>query len=135
MNICNYFNKEIKKNILSEREYNGEHTLMAPVDWRADKENYKHHYTPEQIDYLLEHGLLEEYQKIGASWERDWCEYWQFTDKGKALRKWYNRTSIWNYLYYKSHIFMLKYKWQALRIKMGHHYDWQEYEGIDISEI
>lgn len=135
MNIFDYFNKEIKKNILSEKEYNGEHCLMARVDWRANKENYKQHYTPEQIEYLFQHGLLEEYRKTGASWERDWIEYWQFTDKGKALREWYNRTSIWDYLYYKSHIFMLKYKWQALRIKMGHHYDWQDYEGVNLDEI
>ncbi len=135
MGIFDYFNKEIKKNILSENEYNGEHSIIAPVDWRANKENYKRQYTPEQIEYLFRHGLLEEYQKTGASWERDCVEYWQFTDKGKALREWYNRTSIWKYLYYKYHIFMLKYKWQALRIKMGHRYDWQDYAGTDISEI
>ena len=135
MNIFNFFNKEIKKNILSEKEYNGEHSLMAVVDWRADKKIYKEHYTPEQIAYLFEHGLLEEYQKIGASWENDWCEYWQFTDKGKALREWYNRTSICNYLYYKLNIFTLKYKWQALRIKFGHHYYWQDYVGVNLNEI
>ena len=30
---------------------------------------------------------------------------------------------------------MLKYKWQALRINMGHRYDWQDYEGVNINEI
>ena len=135
MSIFDYFNKEIKKNILSEKEYNGYHTLLSPVDWRAEKENYKKHYNSKQIAYLFEHGLLREYKKTGASWERDWCEYWEFTDKGIALREWYNRISLWNYLYYKSNICMLKYKWQSLRIKMGHRYDWQEYEGVNINEI
>lgn len=135
MNIFDYFNKDIKRNILSEKEYNGDHMLMPPIEWRSYKENYKKHYTSEQIAYLFDHGFLEKYQKTGASWEYDWCEYWQFTDKGRALREWYNRTSIWNYLYYKLRIFTIKYKWQALRIKMGHRYDWQEYEGLDIDEI
>lgn len=135
MSIFDYFNKEIKKNILSEKEYNGEHTFLSPVDWRAEKEDYKKHYNSKQIAYLFLHGLLREYRKTGALWERDWHEYWEFTDKGKALREWYNRISIWNYLYYKSNICMLKYKWQALRIKMGHRYDWQDYEGVNINEI
>ena len=135
MSIFDYFNKEIKKNILSEKEYNGYHTLLSTIDWRAEKEDYKKHYNSKQIAYLFEHGLLREYKKTGASWERDWCEYWEFTDKGIALREWYNRISIWNYLYYKSNICMLKYKWQALRIKMGHRYDWQDYEGVNINEI
>ena len=135
MSIFDYFNKEIKKNILSKKEYNGYHTLLSPVDWRAEKKYYEEHYNSKQIAYLFEHGLLREYKKTGASWERDWCEYWEFTDKGIALREWYNRISLWNYLYYKSHIFMLKYMWQSLRIKMGHRYDWQEYEGVNINEI
>ena len=135
MSIFDYFNKEIKKNILSEKEYNGDHTFLSPVDWRAEKEDYKKHYNSKQIEYLFEHGLLREYKKTGALWERDWCEYWEFTDKGIALREWYNRISLWKYLYYKSNICMLKYKWQALRIKMGHRYDWQEYEGVNINEI
>lgn len=134
MSIFDYFNKEIKKNILSEKEYNGDHTFLSPVDWRAEKEDYKKHYNSKQIAYLFEHGLLKEYRKTGALWERDCHEYWEFTDKGKALREWYNRISLWNYLY-KSNICMLKYKWQALRIKMGHRYDWQEYEGVNINEI
>ena len=135
MSIFDYFNKEIKKNILSEKEYNGSHTLLSPVDWRAEKKYYEEHYNSKQITYLFDHGLLREYQKTGASWERDWCEYWEFTDKGIALREWYNRISLWNYLYYKSNICMLKYMWQSLRIKMGHRYDWQEYEGVNINEI
>lgn len=32
MNIFDYFNKEIKKNILSEKEYNGEHTILSLID-------------------------------------------------------------------------------------------------------
>ena len=55
MSIFDYFNKDIKKNILNENEYNGDHTLLSPVNWRADKENYKKHYTSEQIAYLFDH--------------------------------------------------------------------------------
>ncbi len=135
MNICNYFNEEIKRNILSEKEYNGEHSILSRVDWRNIKEAYKEHYTPEQLQYLFAHNLLREYVKTGAVWERPYSEYWEFTDKGKSLRKWYNRESLWKYFYYKSQIYMLKYYWQKFRIKCGHRYPWQEYEGVDISEI
>ena len=71
MSIFDYFNKEINKNILSEKEYNGEHTFLSPVDWIAEKEDYKKHYNSKQIAYLFEHGLLKEYRKTGALWERD----------------------------------------------------------------
>ena len=135
MSIFDFFNKKIKKNILSEKEYNGNHSLMTPVDWRADKKNYEKHYTPEQISYLFDHGLLEEYRKTGASWERDYCEYWQFTDKGKKLRIWYAST-YWEYLYYHVfQLFRLKYWWQNIRIKCGHHYDWEDYENCNLNEI
>lgn len=135
MNIFDFFNKEIKKNILSKSEYNGNHAIMAQVDWRNADYVYYDFYTDEQLKYLFSHGLLQKYVKTGAAWERPHNEYFEFTDKGKALRKWYNRTSIWRYFYYKFNIFKLKYKWWNLRIKMGHHYDWQDYVGVDINEI
>lgn len=117
-----------KEAILSSKELSGDHSIMARVDWRNSVDAYKEHYTPEQIAYLFEHDLLREYVKTGASWERPWCEYWEFTDKGKRLRKWYNRQSLLSYLYYELHLFKIKYYWQKLRIAFGHHYAWQDYE-------
>ena len=105
------------------------------IDYRAPKDNYKESYTQDQIDYLFEHGILEEYVKTGANWESSYKEYWQFTDKGKRLRNWYG-TTIWNYIkIYILKKYWWKHKWQEFRIKCGHHYDWQDYEGLDISEI
>ena len=106
------------------------------IDYRGPKENYEKAYTKDQLEYLFSHGLLEKYEPCGASWERPWMgEYWQFTDKGKKLRIWYAST-YWEYLYYHVfQLFRLKYWWQDIRIKCGHHYDWQDYEGLDISEI
>ena len=106
------------------------------IDYRGPRENYEKAYTEDQISYLFSHGLLEKYEPSGASWERPWMgEYWQFTDKGKKLRIWYVST-YWEYLYYHVfHLYNIKYLWQKFRIKCGHHYDWQDYEGVDISEI
>lgn len=141
MNIKDFFNKEIKRNILNQDEQNGNYSILNGVDYRNVKEVYKKFYTPEQIQYLFEHRLLQEYVKTGANWERDYCEYWEFTDKGKTLRKWYTN-SLKSYIYYEVlRIPVIKWwfthKWQMLMIKVfNKHYTWQEYTGVsNLDEI
>ena len=124
-----------KEAILSKDELNGKRSLMARVDWRNVVEAYKEHYTPEQIKYLFEHHLLQEYVKTGASWERSYYDYWEFTDKGKRLRIWYN-SSLW-YLFkvYVIKWYWWKCKWQNFRIACGHRYAWQDYDNIDLDTL
>jgi len=127
----------IKQAILNEKEYNNITPRILPsVEFRAPVRNYKEFYTQEQIDYLWDHGMLEEYQKCGATWERPWMgEYWEFTDKGKRWRIWYT-TDLWTLIkIYVLRVYWFKYKWQKLCIKFGHHYDWQDYEGVSLDEI
>ena len=106
------------------------------IDYRNPRRNYEEAYTKEQIEYLFSHGLLQKYEPCGASWERPYMgEYWEFTDKGIKLREWYTST-FGEYLYYHIfQIFKLKYVWQRIRIFFGHHYDWQDYVGVNIDEI
>ena len=131
MNIKDFFNKEIKRNICSQDELNGKHSLMAPVDWRNPDYVYYEFYTDEQIKYLFDNGLLQVYKKTGANWERPHNVYFEFTDRGRRLRIWYN-SSLW-YLFkaYVIKTWWWRHKWQDFRIACGHHYDWQDYEGTD----
>jgi len=136
--IKDYFNKEIWRNITNDNEKKHKYSVMAPVDWRGPKERYEEFYTKEQLDYLFSHGLIQEYTPTGASWERPWMkkgDYYEFTDYGKKLRTWY-ASSLKDYLYYNVfQLWRIKYWWQNLMIKCGKHYTWQEYEGLDISQI
>lgn len=126
----------IKQAILNEKEYNNITPRILPsVEFRAPVRNYKEFYTKEQIDYLWSNGMLEKYHKCGATWERDWEEYWQFTNKGRFWRIWCT-TPLWLLIkVYVIRVYWFKHKWQKLRIKMGHRYDWQDYVGLDTSEI
>lgn len=81
--FTDFFNSRIKQAILNEKEYNNITPRILPsIEFRAPVRNYKEFYTKEQIDYLWDHRMIEEYQKCGATWERDCEEYWQFTNKG-----------------------------------------------------
>ena len=129
----------VKQAILAKDEKAHSGTLMSlskGIDYRGPKENYIKAYTTEQLDYLFSHGLLEKYEFCGECWERPWMgEYWQWTDKGKKLRIWYAST-YWQYIYYDLlHLYKLKEWWTKFRIKCGHHYDWQDYEGLSLDEI
>ena len=136
--IKDYFDCDIRDAILNEKEQNGEYSVMAPVDYRARKDVYEKFYTKDQLDYLFSHGLIREYTPTGAFWERPWMkkgDYYEFTDYGKKLRTWY-ASSLKDYLYYNVlHLYNIRIYWQKFRIACGHRYDWQEYEGVDISEI
>lgn len=119
----------IKEAILNEKELNNITPRFLPnVEFRASVRNYEEFYTKEQIDYLWEHHMLEEYQKCGATWERDWEEYWQFTDKGKRWRIWYT-TSLWVLIkIYILHIHDWKLKWDVLKYKLfGIRSNWMDY--------
>ena len=106
------------------------------IDYRGPRKNYERAYTKEQIDYLFFHSLLEKYEPCGAFWEYSGMgEYWQFTNKGRFWRIWYT-TPLWLLIkVYVIRVYWFKHKWQKLRIKMGHRYDWQDYVGLDTSDI
>lgn len=136
--LKDYFNFEVRENILNTDEKRGKYSLMSLVDYRGPKECYEKFYTKKQLDYLFEHGIIQEYIPTGASWERPWLkkgDYYEFTEYGKKLRIWY-ASSLKDYLYYNVfHLYRFKYWWQNFRIWCGHHYDWQDYIGLDINDI
>lgn len=126
----------IKQAILAKGEKAHQLILTSPIDYRGFVECYKDAYTQEQIDYLFENGLLEEYNKCGAKWENRYKDYWQFTDKGKRWRIWYT-TPFWQFIkYYVFPVFVIKIWWQRFMIRVfNKHYDWQDYIGVDLNDI
>lgn len=136
--IKDYFNHNIKNAILNEKERNGKYSIMAPIDYRARKYEYEKFYTKEQLNYLFEHNIIQEYEPVGANWEHTGIkrgDYYEFTNYGKKLRIWY-ATSLKDYLYYYVfHLYNIPIYWHKFMIKFGKHYDWQEYQGLNINEI
>ena len=131
--FTDFFNSTIRKNILNEKEQNGNYSFMADVDYRAPRRRYEEFYTKEQLKFLFENGLIQEYTPVGAPWEKSGMkkgDYYEFTNKGIRLREWYT-SSLKNYLYYNVfHLYMIRIWWQRFRIACGHRYSWQDYEGI-----
>lgn len=105
------------------------------VDFRAPKENYIKSYTKEQLDYLFSNGYLEEYEKVGERWENSDETYWQWTKSGKRWRIWYTNSMKTILKIYVFRLYWFRTKWERFRIACGHHYDWQDYEGMDITDI
>ena len=126
----------IKEAILCKGEKPHSFVMNHGIDYRGYADNYIEAYTVKQLEYLWKHKLIEEYKKCGALWENPYKEYWQFTEKGKRWRQWYT-TPYWSWF----KIFVLRtywweHKWQTFMIKVfNKHYTWQEYVGMDLSEI
>lgn len=119
----------IKEAILNEKELKNITPRILPnVEFRAPVRNYREFYTFEQLDYLWEHRMIEEYQKCGATWERDWEEYWQFTNKGHFWRIWYT-TPLWVLIkIYVLHTHTWKLCWDKLKYHLfGIRAGWMDY--------
>jgi len=86
------------------------------------------------VDLLLKGGCIKESPTTGQSW--DYTEdCYEFT---KKFRRVYNfmATPFWLWVkIYVLNFYWFEHKWQQLRIVCGNHYDWQDYEGVDINNI
>lgn len=137
MNIKNFFNKEIRANILNEDEKHEKYITRAPVEYRAPKAAFNKHYTSSQLKYLFDNGLIQEYTPIGSSWEPAGIrkgDYYEFTKRGKKLRQWYC-LSFKDYLYYHVfHLYKIGIYWLTFKSQFTH-YTYKEYNGSDTSEI
>ena len=119
----------IKEAIINEFELKNITPCILPnVEFRAPVRNYKEFYTTEQLEYLWTHGMLEKYEKTGATWENPYEDYWQFTNKGHRWRIWYT-TDLWTLIkIYVLHTHVLKLKWDVLKYKLfGIRAGWMDY--------
>ena len=86
------------------------------------------------IEKLIDGGCLKDSPSTGQHWDyKEDC--YEFT---KKFRRVYNFTVTPFWLWVKIYVlnfYWFEHKWQKIRIKCGHHYDWQDYEGVDINDI
>ena len=92
-------------------------------------------YNVYQMTWLWEHNHIQWSKPMVELGENPNNKYIEFTERGKKWYNWYS-CSLWQYIkYYILRTVWWKIKWQNLRIKMGHHYDWQDYVGLNYNEI
>lgn len=92
-------------------------------------------YSDEQLIWLFSHKHIQWSNPMVNLGENEKDTYIEFTEKGRKWHDWYSCT-LWQYIkYYIIKVGWWKFQWQKLRIKCGHHYDWQDYVGANIDEI
>ena len=102
--------------------------------FRHPKEDFEKYLGQETVSKLVEIGFLKDSPSSGKSWDykRDCYEY---SKKFKTIYLFITLPFwVW-FKYYVLYITWFKHKWYDFRIKCGHHYDWQDYEGVDINDI
>ena len=127
MKLFKYFTYSEIKEISKKLENNCCH-------FRHPKSDFVKYLGQETVDKLIEIGFLKDSPSTGEHWDyKEDC--YEFT---KKLRLIYNFiiTPFWLWMkIYVFHWYIIKHFWYRLRIKCGYHYDWQDYEGVDINDI
>ena len=102
--------------------------------YRHPQSDFIRHLGKETVYKLVELKFLIDSPSTGKHWDyKEDC--YEFT---KKFRRVYNfmATPFWLWVkIYVLNFYWFKHKWQQLRIACGHHYDWQDYEGVDINDI
>lgn len=102
---------------------------------RSEATRWYNDYTIEQMTWLWDNNHIQWSKPMLNLGESDKKRYIEFTKKGRKWHNWYS-CSLWVYIkYYAIQVGWWRYKWQRLRIAMGHHYDWQDYLGMNIDNI
>lgn len=127
MKLFKYFTYSEIKEISKKLENNS-------CYFRRPKEDFVKYLGQETVDKLVDIKFLKDSPSSGKSWDykRD-C--YEFT---KKFRRVYNfmATPFWLWVkIYVLNFYWFEHKWQQLRITCGHHYDWQDYEGVDLNDI
>ena len=102
--------------------------------FRHPKEDFVKYLGQETVNKLVDIKFLKDSPHI--EFVQDYSEdCYEFTKKFKRI---YNFIITPFFIWVKFYVLKFgwfKYKWQQFRIACGHHYDWQDYEGIDLDEI
>lgn len=102
--------------------------------YRHPQSDFIRYLSKETVDKLIDIKFLKNSPSTGKHWDyKEDC--YEFTKKFKQI---YNFITIPFFVYFKIYILKIcwfEHKWQNIRIKCGHHYDWQDYEGVDINDI
>lgn len=94
---------------------------------RYPVDNWYTTFNVKQMTWLWEHGMIQWSKPIIEIGESPNTKFIEFTKRGRLWNEWY--FDWWFFI--KKHIFRvydIRRLWRKLRIKMGHHYEWQDYE-------
>ena len=107
---------------------------FVPLYNRASEKVWNNDYTPEQMEWLWNHKMIEYTDKFPG--ESMFYKYIQFTKKGLKWNRWYSCTLREYCYYYVFNIPAFKRFYQKFMIKVFHkHYDWQDYVGVNLNDI
>ena len=102
--------------------------------FRHPKSDFVKYLGQETVNKLVDIKFLKNSPSTGEYWDyKEDC--YEFT---KKFRRVYNfmTTPFWLWVkIYVLNFYWFKHKWHQLRIACGHHYDWQDYEGVDLNNI
>ena len=82
------------------------------------------------VDDLLKRGWIKDSPKLEAYWIDYHERCYEF---GTLFRKMFNFIVNRKWMWFKIYVLQLwrvQLIWQKFRIACGHHYDWQDYEGV-----
>ena len=102
--------------------------------FRHPQTDFINYLGKETVDKLIDINFLKDSPSTEASWDyKEDC--YEFTKKFRRIFN-FMTTPFWLWMkIYVFHWYIVKHFWYKLRIKCGHHYDWQDYEGVDINDI
>jgi hypothetical protein len=120
---------------MTRKEAHQRKNLRLSFYARHNANTWYEDYTPEQMTWLWEHKHIQWSKPMAEFGESEYRKYIEFTNKGRKWHNWYS-CSLWQYIkYYVIRVSWWKSQWCKIRIKMGHHYAWQEYSDLDLNEI
>lgn len=91
-------------------------------------EKWQEDYIQEQLDWLFKNGHIQMSDPMVRLGERETDQYIQFTNEGCKWYDWYQCGPLDYFLVFIIKKYWWRRKWQALRIKLGHRYPWQDYD-------
>ena len=120
---------------MTRKEAHQRRNLRTSLYARHKTEDWYKDYSLEQMRWLWGHKHIQWSEPMIELGERKNDTYLEFTEKGRKWHNWYSCTLLEYIKYYIIRIGWWRSQWQKLRIKCGHHYDWQDYAGVNIDEI
>ena len=102
--------------------------------YRHPQSCFIRHLGKETVDKLIDIKYLKVSPSTGASWDyKEDC--YEYTKKFKNISSFITLPFFIWFKIYILKFYRLKHIWQNIRIKCGHHYDWQDYNNVDLNDI
>jgi len=108
---------------------------LESCEFRHPKEDFNKAIGELNVMKLVDIGFLKDSPKLEAYWIDYYHPCYEYGKLFRSIANYVN-TPFWLWVkIYVLQLWRVKCWWQRIRIACGHHYAWQEYEGVDLSEI